>query len=119
MKLKGAYSDLTTYDVGDVVIFTEDDNVYHLQKPCAAGTKPKDTMFWGKTDERTAETVRLIRDAFDEMKAEIEEEIPKNIDNNAITLSTETADYLITVDDSGDTPDLVVTAIEEEADGGD
>ena len=114
MKLKGTYSDLTTYDVGDVVIFTEDDNVYHLQQPCAAGTKPKDTRFWSKTDERTAETIRFIRDAFDEMKAEIEEEIPKNISDDAITLSTETADYLITVDDSGETPELEVTAIEEE-----
>ena len=113
MKLKGAYSDLTTYDVGDVVIFTEDDNVYHLQKPCAAGTKPKDTMFWSRTDERTAEAVRFIRDAV----AIMEEEIPKNIDNNAITLSTETADYLITVDDSGETPELTVTEIEEEAEG--
>ena len=117
MKLKGAYSDLTTYDVGDVVIFNDDDNVYHLQKPCAAGTKPKDTNFWSRTDERTAETVRFIRDAMTEMKAEIEDEIPKNINDEAITLSTETADYLITVDDSGDTPELAVTAIEEEGEG--
>ena len=42
--------------------------------------------------------------------------IPDNINDEAITLSTATADYLITVDDSGETPELDVTAIEEEAD---
>lgn len=41
--------------------------------------------------------------------------IPDNINDEAITLSTATADYLITVDDSGETPELDVTAIEEEA----
>lgn len=41
--------------------------------------------------------------------------IPDNISDEAITLSTDTADYLITVDDSGETPELDVTAIEEEA----
>ena len=40
--------------------------------------------------------------------------IPDNINDEAITLSTATADYLITVDDSGETPELDVTAIEEE-----
>lgn len=114
MKLKGTYSDLITYDVGDVVIFSDDDVVYHLQKPCTAGTKPKDTRFWNKTDERTAEIVRFIRDAVTEMKAEIEDEIPDNINDEAITLKTDDGEYLITVDDSGDTPDLAVTEITEE-----
>ena len=41
--------------------------------------------------------------------------IPDNINDEAITLSTATANYLITVDDSGETPELEVTAIEEEA----
>ena len=41
--------------------------------------------------------------------------IPDNINDEAITLSTATADYLITVDDSGETPELDITAIEEEA----
>ena len=41
--------------------------------------------------------------------------IPDNINDEAVTLSTETADYLITVDDSGDTPELTVTKITEEA----
>lgn len=40
--------------------------------------------------------------------------IPDNINDEAITLSTDTADYLITVDDTGDTPELSVTLIEEE-----
>ena len=42
--------------------------------------------------------------------------IPTNISNEAITLSTATADYLVTVDDSGDDPELAVTAITEEGD---
>lgn len=41
--------------------------------------------------------------------------IPDNINDEAITLSTATADYLITVDDSGETPELDVTAIEAPA----
>ena len=45
----------------------------------------------------------------------LNEKIPTNISQDAITLKgTGDNEYLITVDDSGDTPDLVVTLITEE-----
>lgn len=65
MKLKGAYDSGTTYAVGDVVYFERDHNVYHLQKPCKAGTEPVDTHFWGKADPFTTEIVRIAMDAID------------------------------------------------------
>ena len=65
MKLKGAYSSGTTYAVGDVVYFEQDQNVYHLQKLCKAGTTPIDTHFWGKCDPSTTEIVRIAMDAID------------------------------------------------------
>jgi hypothetical protein len=140
MKLKGAYDSGTTYAVGDVVYFERDNNVYHLKKLCKAGTEPVDTHFWGKADPSTTEIVRIAMDAIDiansdDVKLEddltqttagkkaldahqgnvLKGMIPTNISNEAITLSTETGDYLITVDDSGETPELAVTLIEEEA----
>ena len=39
--------------------------------------------------------------------------IPKNLSDDALSLKTETSEYLITVDDSGDTPELTVTEIED------
>ena len=164
MKLKGRYDGTVTYDVGDVVLHAEDNCVYHLQNPALAGTVPIDTRYWGKADQRTAESVRLIIDMQDMIMAALPDEIedgiddalgkdgaittaisgaitaglaeggdiaeaissaaaavaetiPDNISHEAITLSTETADYLITVDDSGETPDLAVTEIEEENEG--
>ena len=111
MKLKGNYDGSVTYNVGDIVI-GEDDIVYHLQKPCAAGTNPKDTRYWSRTDGVTAEIVLLIRDAV----ANVEAKIPNNIDDEAISLKSGDDEYLITVDASGETPDLVVSLIEEEGD---
>lgn len=62
MKYKGAYSAEITYDVGDVVIYT-DGLVYHLQKPADAGTPPHNTRYWEMLDKTLAEAVLLIADA--------------------------------------------------------
>ena len=139
MKLKGAWVGDTTYDVGDVVRYSNGD-VCILQKPCKAGVTPMDTKFWGKADDTTTAIVNIAMDAIelaDSNDPELEDDlnqstagkkaldahqgkvlkemIPTNIDANSISLSTETGEYLITVDDSGDTPELTVTAIPEEA----
>ena len=136
MKLKGAWVGDTTYDVGDVVRYSNGD-VCILQKPCAAGVTPLETKFWGKADDTTTAIVNIAMDAIELANAgdlQLEDDqtqstagkkaldahqgkvpkemIPTNIDANSISLSTETAEYLITVDDSGDTPELVVTAVE-------
>ena len=111
MKLKGDWSGDVGYSVGDVLRYT-DGKVYHLQRPCSAGVPPVNTLYWGEADAITTACALFALDAVDMAKAAI----PTNISDEAITLSTETADYLITVDDSGETPELTVTAIEEEAD---
>lgn len=105
MKLKGDYSPGTSYSVGDVVRYT-DDIIYYLFKSCAAGTPCTDSLYWNRLEEPFATSAKYALDVL--------EKVPNNISDDAITLSTETADYLITVDDSGDTPELAVTAIEEE-----
>jgi hypothetical protein len=105
MKLKGAWVGDTTYDVGDVVRYSNGD-VCILQKPCAAGVTPLETKFWGKADDTTTAIVNIAMDAIELTKGMI----PTNIDSSSISLTTETGEYIITVDDSGDTPELVVTA---------
>ena len=125
MKLKGAWSELTTYDVGDVVLYNQDDMVYWLQKPCAAGITPVDPLYWGRVSDSTAEMVHLISDAVGILEgeiAEVEARIPTNIDSESIVLASGDNEYLITVDASGETPEVVAELIVEEeaaAEGGD
>lgn len=64
MKLKGTYSSDATYDVGDVVVFT-DGKVYHLQNPCKAGTPPVNTRYWGMVDQTLAEATLIVMDAME------------------------------------------------------
>ena len=104
MTLKGDWDKTEIYSVGDVVRY--EGVMYHMQKPCKAGISPHDTLYWGRTGDQ--EVLSMMTDIYNA--------IPDNISAEAITLSTETADYLVTVDDSGDTPELTVTEIEEEGD---
>ena len=138
MKLKGDYNSLTQYDVGDLVRYT-DHEIYHLFAPCKAGITPIDTHYWNRADQGTALCAKIALDAIDLAKAaalvdvaaligtvptgktveeqitELAGSIPTNISNEAITLTgTGEAEYLITVDDSGETPELDVTLIEPE-----
>ena len=111
MNYKGAWSDSTDYEAGDVVVFT--DNVaYVAVKNPPAGAIPHDTHFWNRVDQPLQETVIMFKG----MLESIANSVPKNIDDEGITLKTDDGEYLITVDDSGDTPELEVTAIEEEGD---
>jgi hypothetical protein len=79
-------------------------------------------MFWNRVGQPLQEAVIMFHGAFggltDEI-AEVAESIPKNIDDKSIVLATDDGEYLITVDDSGDTPELAVEAIENEAEGAD
>ena len=110
MNYKGAWDSDTDYSAGDVVVFT--DNVaYVAVKDPPAGTIPHDTHFWNRVDQPLQETVIMFKGMFES----IANSVPKNIDDQGITLKTDDGEYLITVDDSGDTPELEVTAIEEEA----
>jgi len=59
MNLKGNYSDLVSYSVGDVVVWT-DGTVYILHRPCSAGVPPTDTLYWERLDQYLAKAVTLI-----------------------------------------------------------
>ena len=61
MKLKGDYSAEATYNVGDVVLFTNG-NVYHLQKDAPTGTPPTDTMYWSLCEQTLSECAKMIMD---------------------------------------------------------
>ena len=64
MTLKGDFSGLASYDVGDVVRWT-DDTIYVLKKPAAAGTPPTDTLYWERAAQSLQDAVDLTLDAID------------------------------------------------------
>lgn len=109
MKYQGAYDSGKSYAVNDVVVFT-DGVPYELYNAATAGTTCHNPLYWRRVPQPTADMVTMFHGMFVSLNGAI----PDNINDEAITLSTETADYLITVDDSGDTPELTVTKIEEE-----
>ena len=118
MKYKGAYSDEVSYEVGDVVIYT-DGVPYCLQAAAVVGTKPHDTLYWDRMLGPVADCVVLLHDMFSgllsdvaEMKGVVDSVI---FDDKMLILasSTEasTKKYAITVDDEDG---LEATEIEEE-----
>ena len=108
MTLKGEWSDDVTYSVGDVARYSNG-IFYQMVRPGNAGVPCADALFWNILPSPLQEAAKMVMD----MIGVVEAKIPTNIDNEAVTLSTATADYLITVDDSGDDPELTVTAITE------
>lgn len=61
MNIKGDYSGLTSYDVGDVVRF--EGMICKLNKPCKAGTPPTDTLYWERMPQPLADCAEMIMDA--------------------------------------------------------
>jgi hypothetical protein len=113
MKYKGDYSSGSSYDQGDVTVYT-DGVAYVAIQDAPAGVTPHEERCWARVLRPIQEIVRMFKDYLDGISAAI----PANISDEAITLKTDDGEYLITVDDSGDTPELEVTEIEEEgADG--
>lgn len=128
MKFRGEWSDGITYDVGDVVQYPADKVFYHLQNPCKAGVTPVDTLYWGKLDQAAAQiagfimdSIGLSKDYADSAAAAVEAKIPTNIDNESIVLASGDNEYLVSVDATGETPELVVELIEpdDDTEGGD
>lgn len=120
MKLKGNYSGDTSYNVGDIVIF--DNNVYIKYQDGIAGS-PKDTHCWNLLDQRLGDAVLLMMDAIglavDAAGASAEAALEQYfINDQTLILKAGEGDdeksYAITVDASGDTPELAVEAIVEE-----
>ena len=118
MKYKGAYSDEVSYDVGDVVIYT-DGVPYCLQATAVVGTKPHNTLYWNRMLGPVAECVVLFHDMFSGLLSDVAETkgaVDAVIfDNKTLILdsSTEasTKKYAITVDDEDG---LAATEIEED-----
>jgi hypothetical protein len=59
MNIKGDYSGLTTYEIGDIVRWT-DNTIYVLRKPCKSGVPPTDTLYWERMQQPLADAVELI-----------------------------------------------------------
>ena len=109
MKLKGNWNAETTYDVGDVVKY-DNGFVYHLLNACPAGTTPVDTRYWNQSSQTINDTVSLILDAVETLDAKI----PTNIDDEGIILTSGDHDYLVSVDATGDTPEVIAELVVEE-----
>lgn len=117
MKLKGNWDSATAYNPGDVVLYS-DGVVYHMQASCPAGVPPVDTRYWSQTSQAINDTVNLIMDAVADMNtsmAALAETIPTNIDDEQIILTSGDHDYVISVDATGDTPEVVAELVVEEA----
>lgn len=109
MTLKGAWVSGNSYDAGDVVTYP-DGRVYQATQPNSAPCA--DALYWVPLNSPLAECAKMCMDTLYMAVATV----PTNISDEAITLKTDDGEYLITVDDSGETPELDVTLIEEEAD---
>ena len=61
MNIKGDYSGLTSYSVGDVVRC--DGVMYVLMKPAASGTTPTNSLYWDRMPPPLADAAELIVDS--------------------------------------------------------
>lgn len=118
LKYKGEFNGLTTYDVGNVVVYT-DGLVYHLQQPATAGTPCTNTKYWGLVPAPLCDVVLMFQDSFnamDTLSSDVAELNTVVFDNKTLVLqsSTEgsTNKYAVTVDDADD-PELVLDLITE------
>jgi hypothetical protein len=59
VKLNGDYSGSVTYDVGDIVRYT-DGVSYLLLKPCKAGVPPINTKYWDRIPQPMQDVAKLI-----------------------------------------------------------
>lgn len=121
MKYCGHYEALRPYDVGDVVLFS-DDISYHLQKPAPAGTGCHDTLYWERMPEPVNEMIILLDDMLTSLWSkigEVEQSVPTNVGESSIILKstdeTSEAEYLVTIDESGEEPEVVATLIEDDS----
>lgn len=100
MTLKGDYNPSTQYAEGDVVRFQD---AGYVAKESTTGIPPTKDSVWRRLDQDLWDVVDMILDV-----------AALNVTDESIVLKGTDGEYLITVDDSGDTPELAVDAIEEE-----
>ena len=115
MNLKGDFNAGTSYSAGDVVRY---DGMAFVAKESVTGIYPTDNLRWNRLDQSMWDIVDLILDSQSAALSEAKAEIDKKISDDAIVLNgttDPTAQFVITVDDSGLTPELAVDLLEEEA----
>lgn len=124
MNYCGNYSSGTSYNVGDIVIYT-DGVPYILLKAAPAGTTCHDTMYWNRLQPPLADAIVSMNNAINSMLDTIGSDgaaiTALNeiiVDDKTIVLASSTEDsdkkFAITVDDDGD---LTATEITEEVEG--
>lgn len=97
--MKGDFDSGVTYAAGDVVRYQE---AGYVAKEEVTGIPPTVDRCWRRLDQELWDVVDMILDV-----------AVTNVSDDAIVLKgTDDAEYLITVDDSGEEPELAVTAIE-------
>lgn len=110
MNYKGAYSEDTSYSVGDVAVYI--DNIpYRLQYPAVAGTTPHDKRYWTQVERPMSDVVMLFHSMLTALN-EAAATIPKNIDDEGIILKSGDNEYLVSVDATGETPEVVAELVE-------
>lgn len=124
MNYCGNYSSGTSYNVGDIAIYT-DGVPYILLKAAPAGTTCHDTMYWNRLQPPLADAIVSMNNAINSMLDTISSDgaaiTALNeiiVDDKTIVLASSTEDsdkkFAITVDDDGD---LTATEITEEVEG--
>ena len=102
MKLKGDWSAETSYDVGDIVRWAQDDRAYYLKNAADAGVAPQNTLYWQKMDDVSNEMLHFCYNVINICLSAI----PTNISDSSIELNSSTASsekvFKITVDDDGE-----------------
>lgn len=86
--LKGIYAAGTTYDVGDIVEYT-DGAVYLMHQAAPSGTPPTNTRYWTKQTGFTAVAALLALDAVALVEAKYGD--PITLANNLTTTATKKA----------------------------
>jgi hypothetical protein len=117
MNYKGAYSGEASYSVGDVVVYT-DNLPFCLQNPAVAGTTPHDKRYWARVERPMSDVVMMFHTMLTALTAAAAT-IPTNIDDEGIVLKSGDNEYLVSVDATGETPEVVAELIEEETAEGD
>lgn len=114
MKIKGVYNSATSYNVGDVVR-DSDGGVYVLQYPATAGTDPKNNAFWGRVAPIISDAASFAIDAMESAVDEVEKYF---VNDQTLLLKAGEGDeektYAVTVDNSGDTPEIAVEEVSDE-----
>ncbi len=133
MKYTGAYSSETTYEVGDIAIYT-DGIPYWLQKPAPVGTGCYETLYWQRVGSPIAEAIIALHPILQTVSSALsavsaESAATKNVvdsmlfDSKTLVLASSTASsektFAVTVDDDGEVSATEITEeAEEAAEGG-